>query len=203
MNNLTITGRLTADAVYTPAGNGSNSSRATFTVAVTNPRDSKKSDFFNCVAWGNKAEFVNKGFAQGRYRKGCEAEVSGHVHLNEYQTQNGEKRSNLELYADNTYSKVHPDFSVQQGGQAYGAQPGYGQQGYQAPPAQQAGSRQGYPPAQQYGYPQGNQTQTGAPSQAAQNGNRYGTYPMAANGQTYVPAPPAPAGGFIPSGYQG
>ena len=67
LNNLTLMGRLTADPELRTTTTGK--SVASFTLAVDrnyNPSGEKKTDFFNCVAWGNTADFVTRYFTKGK-----------------------------------------------------------------------------------------------------------------------------------------
>ena len=99
LNHITIMGRLTKDVDLktTPAG----VSVASFTVAVD--RDfmeggEKKTDFIDCTAWKQAAEFVSKYFS-----KGSMAIVSGRLQIREWQDKEGNKRRTAEIVADNVY----------------------------------------------------------------------------------------------------
>lgn len=62
MNNISISGRLTRDVDLSETINGAECAR--FSVAVQG--DSKdKTDFFVCVAWGDRAKSVAKFFKKG------------------------------------------------------------------------------------------------------------------------------------------
>jgi single-strand DNA-binding protein len=98
MNVVCIVGRLCADPElkYTPAGVAVTTMR----VAVDNPyrkgEDGKKTaDFFTVVAWRQTAEFIaNYG------EKGREVEVSGRLQVREWTTGEGQKRSMVEISAN-------------------------------------------------------------------------------------------------------
>lgn len=68
LNVLTLMGRLTADPELRTTTTGK--SVASFTLAVdrnyTPQGQEKKTDFVNCVAWGNTAEFISKYFSKGK-----------------------------------------------------------------------------------------------------------------------------------------
>ena len=49
MNDLSITGRMTADAIFTK-GQEPSKNRCTFVVAVTDPQNSQNTDFFYVTA---------------------------------------------------------------------------------------------------------------------------------------------------------
>lgn len=67
-NRVILMGRISQDLEMktTPSG----VSVLTFSVAVDrryqNKGEEKKTDFFNCVAWRNEAEFITKYFTKGR-----------------------------------------------------------------------------------------------------------------------------------------
>ena len=64
MNKVIISGRLTKDVDlrYTATN---NTPVATINVAV-NRKHEDKADFFNCIAYGKTAEFINKYFNKGK-----------------------------------------------------------------------------------------------------------------------------------------
>jgi len=78
MNNVVLSGRLTADPQMKTTG---NTKLANFTLAVgrrTKKQEGKQdTDFINCVAFGNTAEFAEKYF-----HKGSSAWVTGSLHIN-------------------------------------------------------------------------------------------------------------------------
>lgn len=101
LNHITIMGRLTRDPElrYTQ----SQIPVASFTLAVDRDfgnRDGgdRQTDFIDCVAWRQTAEFVSKYFAKGRM-----AVVSGRLQSRKWETKEGEKRTSWEVVADNVY----------------------------------------------------------------------------------------------------
>ena len=101
LNHITIMGRLTRDPElrYTQ----SQTPVASFTLAVDRDfggRDGgeKQTDFIDCVAWRQTAEFVSKYFA-----KGSMAVVSGRLQIRDWTDREGNKRRNAEVVADNVY----------------------------------------------------------------------------------------------------
>lgn len=197
MNIGIFTGRLTADATFK---NGSEPSKnnARFTIAITDPYNSEKTDFFTVSCFGKKADYVANGQQKGRFLKGCEVEVSGTVHFENYKTQNGEDRYYVNVLAESIYCKVHKDFKAAQNGnpsnmpQNNGTAGGYNQNGnvpqqqYNGQNAQPAGGNQygrnpgynnpGNTPSQQFNRTNaqpGNAGQyNGAPGYNNQGGNR-------------------------------
>ena len=68
LNKIVLMGRLTKDVElkYTP----NNVAVVSFTLAVErnfNKMVKKQTDFINCVAWRNTAEFIVKYFYKGQY----------------------------------------------------------------------------------------------------------------------------------------
>ncbi len=101
LNHITIMGRLTRDPElrYTQ----SQTPVASFTLAVDRDfggRDGgeKQTDFIDCVAWRQTAEFVSKYFA-----KGSMAVVSGRLQIRDWTDKDGNKRRNAEVVVDNIY----------------------------------------------------------------------------------------------------
>ena len=101
LNHITIMGRLTRDPElrYTQ----SQTPVASFTLAVDRDfggRDGgeKQTDFIDCVAWRQTAEFVSKYF-----QKGSMAVVSGRLQIDNYTDNDGNKRKSAKVVADNIY----------------------------------------------------------------------------------------------------
>ena len=101
LNHITIMGRLTRDPElrYTQ----SQTPVASFTLAVDRDfgsRDGgeKQTDFIDCVAWRQTAEFVSKYFT-----KGSMAVVSGRLQIRDWTDRDGGKRRSAEVVVDNMY----------------------------------------------------------------------------------------------------
>ena len=101
LNHITIIGRLTRDPElrYTQ----SQTPVASFTLAVDRDfgsRDGgeKQTDFIDCVAWRQTAEFVSKYFT-----KGSMAVVSGRLQIRDWTDRDGGKRRSAEVVVDNMY----------------------------------------------------------------------------------------------------
>ena len=128
LNHITIMGRLTRDPELRRTGSGI--AVASFTVAVDrdfgkNENGEKETDFIDCVAWRNTAEFVSKYASKGRM-----VAVSGRLQIRGWTDKDGNKRRTAEVVADNVYfgeSKRNSD-----GGNAYGGNT-YGGNSYNAP----------------------------------------------------------------------
>lgn len=93
-------GRLTRDPELRRTGSGTPV--ANFAIAVDRDfsgKDGKKeTDFINCVAWRQTAEFVNRYLTKGRM-----AVVSGWLQVRKWQTQEGENRYVTEVIAESVY----------------------------------------------------------------------------------------------------
>ena len=101
LNHVVIMGRLTRDVELRRTGSGTPV--ASFTLAVD--RDfgktesgEKETDFIDCVAWRNTAEFVEKYFSKGRM-----AVVAGRLQIRNWTDKEGNKRRTAEVVADNVY----------------------------------------------------------------------------------------------------
>lgn len=94
MNNHIIHGRLVRDPELTPRKNSDGSDRVNFTVAVDR-RFGDESDFFDCVAFGKRAETIDKYF-----KKGQEIITWGEGHINSYEDRNGVKRKSYSIFVE-------------------------------------------------------------------------------------------------------
>lgn len=96
LNHINIMGRLVKDPTlrYTQ----SQLPVAAFTLAVDRDFGEKQTDFIDCVAWRQTAEFVSKYF-----KKGSMAVVSGRLQLRDWTDNNGIKRRTAEVVVDNVY----------------------------------------------------------------------------------------------------
>jgi len=100
MNKVILLGRLVADPEtrYTQ----SNIPMTRFRLAVNRPGKPQEgqpnADFFQITAWRSTAEFVGKYF-----RKGQQVLVEGYLRNNNWTDQQGNKRYNDEIYAEQVY----------------------------------------------------------------------------------------------------
>lgn len=100
LNHVTVMGRLVRDPELRRTGSGI--AVASFTLAVD--RDFKDqsgehgTDFLDCVAWRNTAEFICKYFTKGRM-----VVASGRLQKRDYENQNGEKRYVTEIVVESAY----------------------------------------------------------------------------------------------------
>lgn len=96
LNKVILGGRLTADVELKSTQSGV--SVCSFSLAV-NRKYSKEgeqaTDFINCQAWRNTAEFISKYF-----KKGSSLCVIGSIQVRNWTDQNGQKRYSTEVVVD-------------------------------------------------------------------------------------------------------
>ena len=98
LNHITVMGRLVRDPELRRTGSGV--AVASFTVAVDRDfggRDGgeRKTDFINCVAWRNQADFITRFFDKGQL-----ITVVGALTSRRYEDANGNKRTAFEVVVD-------------------------------------------------------------------------------------------------------
>ncbi len=121
LNHIVIMGRLTRDPELRRTGSGV--AVASFSVAVDrdfgrNENGEKETDFIDCVAWRNTAEFVSKYATKGRM-----VVVSGRLQIRSWTDKDGNKRRSAEVVADNCYfgeSKRSSEGNPYHNGNSYG-----------------------------------------------------------------------------------
>lgn len=100
LNHIVIMGRLTRDPELRRTGKGT--AVTSFTLAVDRDFSAndgeKETDFIDCVAWRNCAEFVDKYFSKGRM-----AIVAGRLQIRNWTDDKGNNRRSAEVVADNVY----------------------------------------------------------------------------------------------------
>ena len=92
-NKVILGGRLTSDVELKQTPNGV--SVAQFSMAVNRKGSKDQTDFINCVAWRNTAEFISKFF-----RKGSCICIVGSIQTRSWTDNNGQKRYATEVLAD-------------------------------------------------------------------------------------------------------
>src|SRR5438105_5955640 len=146
-NSITISGNITREPEmrYTPSG----VSKVTFGVAVNRSWRNQQTQeweeqtsFFNVVAWRQLAENVSASLT-----KGSRVVVSGRLEQRSWETESGEKRSIVEIVADDVApslrfatAEIH---KVERSGPGGGPGDGGGG-GRRAAPAPATGSSSGY-----------------------------------------------------------
>lgn len=98
INNVVLMGRLTAVPELKTTQSGISTVR--FSVAVerryNKQGEERQTDFIDCVAWRQTAEFVSKYF-----NKGSMIAVVGSIQTRNYEDKNGNKRKAVEVQVDN------------------------------------------------------------------------------------------------------
>lgn len=93
MNSINLVGRLTADPELKQTQSGK--SVCSFTLAVNRPIVKDTTDFINCVAWNQSAEYLaNYG------RKGNLVAVTGVLTSRKYDDKDGNHRTAFEVVCD-------------------------------------------------------------------------------------------------------
>ena len=98
LNKVILMGRITQDleVKQTPSG----VSVLSFTVAVqrsfARQGEERQTDFINCVAWRQQAEFIGRYFRKGRM-----IAIEGNLRTRTYDDKNGTKHYVTEVYVDN------------------------------------------------------------------------------------------------------
>ena len=97
LNNVVLMGRLTGDPELKTTQN--NISVTTFCIAVDrrfkSNEGAKLTDFINCVAWRNTADFITRYF-----KKGDMIAVTGEIQTRSYTDKDGNKRTAVEVVID-------------------------------------------------------------------------------------------------------
>lgn len=93
MNSINLVGRVAQDLELKTTQSGI--SVCSFTVAVDRPKVKDVTDFINCVAWRQSAEYLCKYGV-----KGSMVAISGSLQARKYEDKNGNKRTAFEVVAD-------------------------------------------------------------------------------------------------------
>lgn len=115
LNRAILMGRLVADPELRQTPNGV--SVVSFRIAVDRNYSKDKerqTDFIDIVAWRSSAEFVSKYFSKGKM-----IIVEGSIQTRSYEDKNGNKRTAVEVVADNVMFGESKGVSA--GGQGYQA----------------------------------------------------------------------------------
>ena len=127
LNKVILMGRITQDleVKQTPQG----VSVLSFSVAVqrsyARQGEERQTDFINCVAWRQQAEFIGRYFSKGRM-----IALEGNLRTRTYDDKNGVKHYVTEVYVDNvSFTGEKAEGGYQQGGynNGYQNQNNYGQ----------------------------------------------------------------------------
>ena len=97
MNKVVLLGRLTRDVELTYSASANPVAVAKYSIAVNRKykQDGVDVDFFNVVAFGKAAEFVNQYFSKGQ-----QILVVGRLQVNNYTDKQGNKRTSTNVIAE-------------------------------------------------------------------------------------------------------
>lgn len=90
MNKIIIKGRLTKNPELKKANSGKV--LCNFRVAVGRNFDYEITDFFDCTAWNNNAEFISKYFCKGK-----EILIDGEMQSDKFTDKNGNNRTSWKV----------------------------------------------------------------------------------------------------------
>lgn len=113
LNRVILMGRITQELEVrqTPAG----ASVLSFTVAVDRnfkgQNGERQTDFINCVAWRQQADFIGRYFSKGRM-----IALEGNLRTRTYDDKNGTRHYVTEVFVDNVSFTGERADSVSQGG---------------------------------------------------------------------------------------
>lgn len=127
MNKVILVGNLARDPEMRQTPNGVSVARFTVAVSRRFSRDGQpQTDFINCVAWRQQADFLCRYF-----QKGSGIQLCGSIQSRSWDGQDGKRQYATEVVADEL-SFNGPKRQSQDGGFQ-----GAGQGGYSAPPVQE------------------------------------------------------------------
>lgn len=133
LNKVILMGRITQDleVKQTPSG----VSVLSFTVAVqrnfARQGEERQTDFINCVAWRQQAEFIGKYFRKGRM-----IALEGNLRTRTYDDKNGVKHYVTEVFVDSvSFTGEKTEGSSQQGGYGNSYNQASAQNNYNSAPA--------------------------------------------------------------------
>ena len=100
MNSVCLMGRLTGDPELktTPTGVDVTSFSVAVDRSYTPKGQEKQTDFINCVAWRNTAEFITRYF-----HKGQRIALQGSLQMRSYTDRDGNKRTVYEVVVDRAF----------------------------------------------------------------------------------------------------
>lgn len=96
LNDVKIMGRLTRDVELRRTNSGK--AVASFSIACDRDFGEKETDFIDCAAWKQTAEFISKYF-----KKGSMIVVSGRLQVRTWNDKDGSKRRQTEVVVDKAY----------------------------------------------------------------------------------------------------
>lgn len=97
INNVVLMGRLVAtpELRNTPTGYAVTSFSVAVERSFARQGEQRQTDFINCVAWRNTAEFITRYFQKGQM-----IALTGSIQTRNYEDKNGNKRTAVEVLVD-------------------------------------------------------------------------------------------------------
>ena len=104
-NKVILVGRLCTDPElkYTPSGVAVVNFRVAIDRSFANAQGERETDFIDVVAWRQNAEFVDTYMRKGRL-----VLIDGRLQVRQWQTNDGQRRRNTEVVADNIRALDRP-----------------------------------------------------------------------------------------------
>lgn len=96
LNNMILSGRLTKTPELRSTRDGT--AVTSFTVAVDRDYDNKQTDFIDCVAWKQTAEFISRYFSKGQF-----ITITGTLQSRKYTDKYDNKRTAWEIIVSHAY----------------------------------------------------------------------------------------------------
>ena len=99
LNKIVLQGRLTRDPEMRQTASSQNVT--SFSLAVDrdfNNNGERQTDFIDCVAWRNTAEFVSRYFVKGQL-----VAIVGRLQIREWTDKDGNRRQTAEIVVENAY----------------------------------------------------------------------------------------------------
>lgn len=99
LNQINLMGRLVRDPEVRAVGNGTNAANFTLAVERDYAKDGQKeTDFIDCVAFRQTADFISKYFTKGRMMV-----VAGRLQIRSWTGKEGNKRKSFEVIVNSAY----------------------------------------------------------------------------------------------------
>ena len=119
MNSVILMGRITADPELRTTNSGTDYCRFTVAIDRYSKSEDKKTDFINCVAWRQTAEFVSRYFTKGQM-----IAVEGSIQTGSYTNKDGAKVYTTDVLVDNVSFTGSKRESGGSGSDSYGSNGG-------------------------------------------------------------------------------
>ncbi len=120
MNVVALVGRLVADPElrYTPSGVAVTTLRIAVDRRFKSESGERESDFFDIIAWRQRAEYAANYLAKGQ-----RIAISGSLQQRSWVQQDGQKRSKVEVVAENLQGLDRPQGAQQGAAPSHSEQP--------------------------------------------------------------------------------